>query len=240
MLPSTRGERVRLVIALCALGIVIVCVSWLALSDHYFQIAWQSLQDIFQGRDQLREYVQSWGSLAPVAFMSIQALQVLIAPIPGELTGVVGGFIFGTWRATIYSTIGLTAGSVMAFLAARVVGQPLLKLVISPDTMSKFDKITHGRGVAAIFFLFLLPGFPKDLLSYFLGFSPMKFGTFVLICAAGRLPGTALLGASGSALFKENWWLIAILSSICVIAFLIAYWKKEELQKWLHHQRTDE
>ncbi len=234
MLPSTRAERVRLVVALCALGLLIALGIWISTSDH-LQIWWSRLQDIFQGRDHLRSYVQSWGPWAPLAFMCIQALQVVMAPIPGELTGVVGGFIFGVLKATIYSTIGLTVGSAMAFVAARIVGQPILKLVINAETMRKLEKLTRGRGSLATFLLFLMPGFPKDLLSYFLGLSPMRFATFVLICAAGRLPGTALLGATGSALFKENWYILGIISSICFVVFLIAYWKKEAIKKLLHH-----
>ncbi|MBI5247994.1 MAG: TVP38/TMEM64 family protein [Desulfomonile tiedjei] len=235
MLPSTRAERVRLIVAVCVLGVLIGCGVWLAVSGQ-LQVWCSRLQDMFQGKDQLRAYVQSWGALAPVAFMSVQSLQVLIAPIPGELTGVAGGFIFGAWKSTIYSTVGLTLGSAAAFLAARIVGQPLLKLVTSADTMTKLEYLTRRRGIFATFILFIVPGFPKDLFSYFLGLSPMRFTTFVIVCAAGRLPGTALLGASGSALFKENWYVLGIISCICIGVFLAAYWKKESIKRWLHHR----
>ena len=57
-------------------------------------------------------------------------LQVVIAPIPGELTGVVGGFLFGTWRAVVYSSLGLTVGSAVAFMLARLIGLPFVKLFV--------------------------------------------------------------------------------------------------------------
>lgn len=234
MTPATRGEKARLVVALSILIILGVSGVWLA-STGYLQNWWSKLQELFQGKDYLREYVQSWGAWAPAAFMSIQVLQVLIAPIPGEFTGVAGGFIFGAWRATIYSTIGLTIGSSLAFLAARIVGQPLLKLVTSEEGLRKLEKLTRRKGPMAAFFLFLLPGFPKDLLSYFLGLSPMRFVTFALVCAGGRLPGTILLGAGGSAMFKENWYALVTICVLCCALFLAAYLKKETIKEWLHH-----
>ena len=130
----------------------------------------------------MRAYLQSWGPWAPLVFVVIQALQVVIAPIPGELTGIVGGFLFGTFRATIYSSLGLTLGSAIAFLAARVVGLPLVKLVVRQETLDKFHFLTESRGTIVTLILFMIPGFPKDTLSYLLGLSPMVFLNFFVIC----------------------------------------------------------
>ncbi len=234
MLPSTRMERARLVIAFCTLGVLIGCGIWLFTSG-YLQVWWSRLSETFQSKDHLRSYVRSWGSWAPLAFMCIQALQVVMAPIPGELTGVAGGFIFGAWKGTIFSTIGLTAGSALAFAAARIVGQPLVKLIISEETLHKFEHLTRGPKAWATLFLFVVPGFPKDILSYLLGLSPMRFLTFIIVCVVGRLPGTALLGASGSALYKENWKALAIICGACFVISVVAYWKREAIKSWLKH-----
>jgi uncharacterized membrane protein YdjX (TVP38/TMEM64 family) len=234
MLPASRAERARLVIAVCALGILIGCGIWLFTSG-YLQVWWSRLSETFQSKEHLRSYVRSWGSWAPLAFICIQALQVVMAPIPGELTGVAGGFIFGAWKGTIFSTIGLTAGSAVAFLAARIVGQPLVKLVMSEETLHKFEHLTRGPRAWATLFLFVIPGFPKDILSYLLGLSPMRFLIFMPVCAVGRLPGTILLGAGGSALYKENWQALATICGACFVIFLAAYWKKEAIKTWLKH-----
>ena len=234
MLPATRAERARLVIAVCALGILVGCGIWLFTSGH-LQIWWSRLSETFRSKEHLRSYVQSWGSWAPLAFMGIQALQVIMAPIPGELTGVAGGFIFGAWKGTVFSTIGLTAGSMVAFAAARIVGQPLVKLVTNEETLHRFERLTRGPKAWATLLLFVIPGFPKDILSYLLGLSPMGFLTFIAVCALGRLPGTALLGASGSALYKENWQALAIICGACFVIFLAAYWKKQAIKEWLKH-----
>ena len=152
----------------------------------------------------MRAYVESWGSLAPAAFICLQTLQVVLAPIPGEFTGAVGGFIFGGLPTVLYSTIGLTVGSALAFYGARIVGQPLVKLVVPPRAMERFRFLTKRRGTFIAFILFIIPGFPKDILSYILGLSPMGFLPFIAVCTLGRIPGTVLLSFSGSALYNRN------------------------------------
>ena len=104
----------------------------------------------------MRAYVESWGSLAPAAFISLQTLQVVLAPVPGEFTGAVGGFLFGGFPTTIYSTIGLTLGSTLAFLGARIIGQPLVKLVVPPRTMNRFQFLTERKGTLLALVLFII------------------------------------------------------------------------------------
>jgi uncharacterized membrane protein YdjX (TVP38/TMEM64 family) len=82
----------------------------------------------------------------PAAFIVIQALQVVLAPIPGEFTGAVGGFIFGGVPTILYSSLGLTIGSIMAFLAARIMGLPLVRLFVSKTSLEKFHFLTERRG----------------------------------------------------------------------------------------------
>lgn len=160
---------------------------------------------IFENRDTLRNYVENWGNAAPIVFVFIQALQVVIAPIPGELTGAVGGFIFGALPNTIYSTIGLSIGSMGAFLAAGVIGMPLVKYFVSGKSLERFHFLTEKRGAIISLILFAIPGFPKDILSYILGLSPMGIVTFFWVSTIGRIPGTIILSLGGSAVFEEDW-----------------------------------
>jgi uncharacterized membrane protein YdjX (TVP38/TMEM64 family) len=191
------------------------------------------LLHVVEDKERLRVYLKNWGALAPLAFIAIQALQVVIAPVPGELTGLAGGFIFGAFWNVVYSTIGLTIGSAIAFVAARIIGRPLVQLMISSQTLEKFGHLTERRGAIATLALFAIPGFPKDILSYLLGLSPMHFLTFVLVCALGRVPGTILLSLSGAALYKENWKTLMILAVLAGILVVISYIRKDRLKAWI-------
>jgi len=162
--------------------------------------------------------------------MFIQAFQVVLAPIPGEFTGAVGGFFFDALPTVVYSSVGLTVGSIIAFLAARIIGLPLVKLVVSSSTLDKFRFVTESRGTLAVLLLFIIPGFPKDILSYLLGLSPMGFARFVAVCAIGRIPGTVMLSFSGAALFDENWTLFAALAALCAVLLVILFLFRDRIE----------
>ncbi len=227
-----KQEKMRLAIAVSLLGTAAVALIVLAATGHLGAI-WERLSDIFLNREHMREYVESWGSLAPAAFIALQWLQVVLAPIPGELTGAVGGFIFGGAPTVLYSTIGLTLGSTLAFLGARIIGQPLVKLVVSEDAMNRFHFITQRKGTLLALILFIIPGFPKDILSYILGLSPMGFLPFLMVCTLGRIPGTVMLSFSGSALYNKNWTFLVLISTLCLVAILVFFFNREKIEVWL-------
>lgn len=227
-----KQDETRLAIAVSLLAILAVAVVLLAVTGYLGTIL-GALWDVFRSKEHMRAYVQSWGALAPAAFIFLQALQVVFAPVPGELTGAAGGFIFGGLPNVAYSTIGLMIGSILAFLGARIIGQPLVKLVVSPKVMERFGFLTERRGALLALVLFTIPGFPKDILSYILGLSPMRFVPFVIVCTLGRLPGTVMLSFSGSALYNENWPFLAIISIVCLAVILVFYWTREKIDGWL-------
>ena len=225
-------EKIRLIIAVCLLGALIATLVLLAFTGR-LGLIWDTLREIFSSREHTRVYVESWGSLAPAVFIGLQALQVVLARVPGELTGAVGGFIFGGLPTILYSTIGLTIGSIIAFLGARIIGQPLVKLVVNQKTMDRFYFLTQSKGKLLALILFLIPGFPKDILSYILGLSPMRFVPFVIVCLLGRIPGTVMLSFSGSALYNANWTFLAIMSTLCLVIILIFFLNREKIEAWL-------
>jgi uncharacterized membrane protein YdjX (TVP38/TMEM64 family) len=242
MLPSTAEDRRKLVLALCILGALVIATTWLAVSGD-LQGLIRTITENFHNREEMRTYLRSWGAWAPLVFALIQAVQVVVAPIPGELTGVVGGFLFGTFYGTIYSSLGLTLGSLIAFLTARVVGLPLVKLLVKPETLEKFHFVTEPRGEIATLILFIIPGFPKDILSYLLGLSPMRFLTFLVVCGLGRIPGTLMLGYSGSVVYKEQWRMLGIIGIVSLLGFIVFYLKGESIKVWIrekiHPQRNN-
>ncbi len=227
-----KREKLRLILGSSVLAVLVAAAVVLTVTGHMQQF-YRLVFDVFQGREQLRTYLEGWGSWAPAVFMVLQSLQVVMAPIPGELTGIVGGFVFGTWSSLLYSTVGLTVGSLIAFSASRIVGLPFVKLVVCDETLDKFHFCTERRGIIVSVIFFLIPGFPKDILCYLLGLSPMSFITFVLVCGLGRIPGTAMLSCSGAAIYEEDWRLLVIVSIVSAVCLAAFYFKGEKANLWL-------
>src|SRR5439155_11217053 len=117
-------DRARWAIVTSILFALLAVVVWLVVVDAPIV---KFLVRLYQDKKFLKETVRSWGWMAPLVFIVIQATQVIISPIPGEITGPVGGALFGTTLGLIYSTIGLTLGTLFCFWVGRKCGEPQMR-----------------------------------------------------------------------------------------------------------------
>jgi uncharacterized membrane protein YdjX (TVP38/TMEM64 family) len=191
----------------------------------------------FSSRKRLNAYVASYGSYAPAVFMGLQTLQVLFAPIPGELTGFIGGFLFGVGPGFIYSTTGLILGSLIAFTISRYFGLPFVRKFVGQELMAKFDYLMEHKGAFFSFIFFLIPGTPKDYFCYILGLSPMHVATFMIISTIGRLPGTLLLTMQGQAVQSEDYRTFFVVLGLALLAGVVAFIYRDRLETWFKHKK---
>ena len=110
---------------------------------------------------------------------------MVISPIPGELTGVVGGYVYGVSLGFLFSTVGLALGSWVAFELASIFGRPLVERFVRVNAWIRFRFSTTNVGSTVAFLLFLIPGFPKDYLCYVLGLTGMNLSTFLIVSTLG-------------------------------------------------------
>ena len=120
------------------LALVLVIVVWLVVIDAPVI---SFVVRLYRDKQFLKETVRSWGWMAPLVFILIQALQVVIAPIPGEVTGPVGGALFGTTWGLVYSTIGLTIGTLICFGLGRAWGEPIVRPWLSEHHWNRMNFI---------------------------------------------------------------------------------------------------
>ena len=85
------------------------------------------LMDLLTSKSRLLQFIRENRTHAATIFIGLQIIQVVAAPLPGEVTGFVGGILFGPVWGVVYSTIGLTIGSWIAFMLARLLGRPIVE-----------------------------------------------------------------------------------------------------------------
>jgi uncharacterized membrane protein YdjX (TVP38/TMEM64 family) len=212
----------------------------LGLLFYYYREAFEGLRDgwhFFSSKERLNDFVASFGPYAPFAFMGLQILQVLMAPIPGEFSGFIGGYLFGIGPAFIYSTIGLTLGSLFAFLISRRLGLPFVRRFVGQEIMGKFDYLMEHKGAFFSFVFFLIPGMPKDYFCYLLGLSPMHMFTFFVISTVGRIPGTLLLTMQGQAVRSENYRAFFVVLGLALLFFVLTLIYRDRIESWLKHEK---
>lgn len=229
-LTSTNKTITRVLITVAVVGLIVF------LGYAYRQYLWEKITysyHVFTDREQIKTFVASFGHGAPVVFIIIQILQVLFAPFPGEATGFIGGFLFGTAKGFIYSSIGLTAGSWINFTIGRFMGKRFVRKLIPEHQLDRLDKMVKRQGVIVLFILFIIPGFPKDYLCLFLGLSTLPLKIFLILTGIGRMPGTLMLSLQGSYIFEQKYGLFAAILGVCLIVTFLAYYYRESLYQWL-------
>jgi uncharacterized membrane protein YdjX (TVP38/TMEM64 family) len=229
-MPSTAAAnkfKISIILALLIFGFV----------GFWFRIPiWEKITDLyrlFTDREQIRHLISSFGSSAPPVFMLIQVLQVLVAPVPGEATGFIGGYLFGALPGFIYSSIGLTVGSWINFSIGRFLGERFVRKLIPAHRFQKIDGMIKRQGVILLFILFLFPGFPKDYLCLALGLSTLPVKIFLVLTGIGRMPGTFALSLQGAFLYEQNYALLGVMIGACLILAFLCYAYRERIYLWV-------
>ena len=194
---------------------------------------------LYQDHQEFKKVIFSFGPYSPLAYILLQIIQVVIAPIPGGAIEWLGGFIFGVKAGFIYSMIGLTLGSWLAFSLARIFEKVAVERFVSEKTRKKFDYLVEHQGAILSFILFLIPGFPKDALCYILGLTPMHLGIFLIISTIGRIPGTLIACLQGGKAFDHQYYTFGILLGASALVILVFYIYHEEIHNLVKKLRGE-
>ena len=182
-------------------------------------------------RERVRSFLDSLGPLSFIGFILLQTLQVVAAPVPGEVTGMLGGFLYGPYLGIFLSTIGLTLGSWINFALSKTFGRPFADKFVSKKTMDKYDYLLHHKGAFLVFVLFLIPGFPKDLLCYILGLGHLTTREFLIISTVGRFGGTVLLTLGGTYLRHQQYYRFSVLLGVAIVIIFLSMVYKDKLER---------
>jgi uncharacterized membrane protein YdjX (TVP38/TMEM64 family) len=230
-------DRARWAIVTAVLLALLAIIIWLVAADAAII---RFVVRLYQDKKFLKETVRSWGWMAPLVFIAIQAIQVIISPIPGEITGPVGGALFGTWLGLFYSTIGLTIGTLFCFWVGRKWGEPLVRPWLSEHHWNRMNFILEAEGAIICFILYLVPGFPKDIVSYLFGISPMPFWLFAIVSTVARIPGTWVSSYFGAHVAEQQYIYALAFMAVVIALCLPVYYYRHRIINRFHKPRNDQ
>ena len=181
----------------------------------------------------VRAFFLAFGPLAAVAFVVVQAAQVVVAPLPGQLLGFVAGYLFGAVTGTALSLLGATIGTYVAVWLPRRYGRPAVERLVDPTTIDQFDAAVERRGLLALFLVFLVPGLPDDAICLAAGLTRLDVRRVLLVSLVGRLPGYALVALAGDRLAGGHETdTIALLVVIVGVSLAVYVWR-DAVVRWL-------
>ncbi|MBR74559.1 MAG: hypothetical protein CL872_06460, partial [Dehalococcoidaceae bacterium] len=203
------SEIIKYIIIFCVIGLIFSGVFNYILS-FYFDFDVESI----------KIWVQGYNQYAPIAYIFLVALAIVISPIPSTPLGIVAGITFGTFLGTIYSLIGAQVGACIAFLIARKWGRPVVERLTSKKNLAQFDKFSDNFGFLTIIIIRFIPTFSFDLVSYCAGLTSMNALKFNIATFLGMfVPITALVFV-GDALLTNPLLAFAVFG-ILIIAFFV-------------------
>jgi uncharacterized membrane protein YdjX (TVP38/TMEM64 family) len=224
----TRRGWSRIASLLLLIAASVLVYRWFTTS--YGQVDWA---EVFSSRDNLRAFVERFDPYVPLAFFILQTAQVVVAPIPGNITAVAGGALFGLWGGFLISTLGLLAGSLIAFGLARFFGRPVVEALVEPRIVNKYIDTMANRHFVVLLAIFLVPFFPDDALCFVAGLSALPIPAFLLLVLLSRPPGMFVASLVGSGVAVIPWWGWGIIILISGVLLLVVYRNKETLERKL-------
>ena len=228
---SSQPENIqrRKIISILSLLLIMILFSMIA----YF-VGRPLVTEFRTSPETFRAYVKSHGPLGPVVMMGIMALQVIVAVIPGEPIELAAGFVFGWFSGAVWCLAGAAIAASLVFLAVRKWGVKLVELFFSREKILNFSFLQNEKKLELLLFvLFLIPGSPKDLLTYLVGLTPLKLRTFLILTTIARIPSVVTSTVTGSLAQKENYTAAIILYAVTLAITLICvmYYRKISQQE---------
>lgn len=183
---------------------------------------WPTLSIVFEpgGVETLIELITSQGPLGVLILLGMQLLQIVVAFIPGEVVQIAAGMMYGPLWGSVVILVGCVLSSMVVYELVHKLGAPFVRSMVGEKQLLKFRQFElSGKFGVTVFILFLIPGFPKDVLTYIVPLSDMNLRTFLLLSTIARTPGVIISTYAAAGLADGN---IVTSVIIFVVAALIA------------------
>ena len=172
----------------------------------------------------------------PVLYTALQFLQVVLLPIPSIVSTIAGIALFGAFWTTVYSFIGITLGSILAFYIGRRWGNRAAVWLVGEEKLKKWQKKLKGKDNIVLTTMFILPAFPDDILCFLAGISSMSWRYFLIMMGISRLVAIASTCYSVDFIPFNTWWGVLLWIGIIltlVTAVMLTYKNIDKLQTWI-------
>lgn len=210
---SLARRRAGVVVALVAAAVVVVacCARWMP--QVY---AWAS------DPAEVRAFVAEHAVLSRLAVGGINALQILLAFLPGEPVELASGYAFGFLEGTLVCMAASAVASSLIYWAVRRWGWSLVGIFFDRRHLDRFSWMHDARRLELVMLVaFLIPGTPKDFLTYFAGLTSMRFPAVLAITTLGRIPSIATSTVAASA-FGSGDYGVAVAAVVAAVALAAA------------------
>jgi uncharacterized membrane protein YdjX (TVP38/TMEM64 family) len=185
------------------------------------------IREAVSSPEALAKMVRDAGVSGALFMVGLQALQVIIAPIPGQVVNFVAGYVYGFPLGMLLSWLGTVLGAALAMTLARFLGRPVVERLVSPSFLARADALMAEKGLGFFFLAFLIPLLPDDAICLVAGLTPLPLSALIVAAAVGRLPALAAsvwMGAHAGMLPPS----VLIAGAVATLVLLVLAWRYGE------------
>ena len=171
--------------------------------------------------ERFRDWIGERGVWGVAAFMLLNMLQVFVAVIPGGPFSVAAGYAFGPLWGTAVCLAATTAAACLVLLLVRRFGGAAVRFLAGrePEELALFQKMERVEWV--LFLVFLIPGSPKDVLSYAAGLTKISLPSWIVINLIGRIPGILLSTLGGDRVMRGEYLPALGFTLLCAALYIV-------------------
>ena len=171
----------------------------------YFRFGKQ-LTEIIKDKSKFKAWLESFGVNGQITFVCVRALQTIFKFIPAEPLEIGSGYLYGTWGGLFLCSLGTLIGSLIIIVFSKLFGEKMVNLFVPTEKIKNLKFLKDKKKLSlSLFVLYLMPGTPKDLLTYCLCFIDMNPAIFLLITTAARIPSIITSTWCGNELETKNY-----------------------------------
>ncbi len=224
--PANKKKNVGKLVGIAAVLVVVVLIARLTGLSEYVSL---------DGLNRLRDWILSFGPLAPIIFILLYAVAT-VAFLPGTPLSLLAGLVFGPVFGTLWIVIGATIGATLAFLVGRYAARDLVDgWTANNERVRKLDEGVERQGWRMLLITRLVPVFPFNLQNYAYGLTKIKLLTYVGLTSICIIPGAAVYAFAGGSLAnaREDLTTTFIYLGVAAVLFVIISF----IPRWLQNRK---
>lgn len=208
---------------------IIICAAVLGVFIYCYIKYGKELYRLFSDPEQMRAFLEQFNGFDKLAFVAVRAFQTVIKVIPAEPLEIGSGVLYGTWGGLLLCFLGTEIGSLVIILLTKIFGKRLVELFVPIEKINSLKFLQNKRTVyRSLFIIYLIPGTPKDVLTYAAGLTDIDMKKFMLITGIARLPSIISSTWCGDQITGRNFDLAIIIFAVTAALSLICslFYKK--------------
>ena len=205
---TKRSKVVLSILKLLLLFTIVIAIPvYIVFYHRDFITSFDSIEDVVS-------FLENYKTESILVYIAMQAVQIIISVIPGQAFQFAAGILWGFFLGLLFSLIGAFVGTTISFYLAKLLGRDAMHLLF-------------------IFLIYLIPGLPKDIMSYAAGISSMNFKAFLIFSMIGRTPamsGSLLIGAL---YFSGHYGMMIAIGVFAVAAFVLCIVFRKKISNYI-------